>query len=100
MYHNMNLSVKIWNVSGKCTTLNNLQTVCKSCRLVVDPELEPVVEDSLVHGGELVPHGGAPQVLWRQDEQVAQGVGRVEQRRHGRQLPVSRAFTIFLHVTN
>jgi len=39
----------------------------------------------------------SPEILWREDEQVAHGVQRVEQGRHRGQLPVRHALPVLLH---
>ena len=77
-----------------------LEAVCQSGGLVVHPALEPVVEDGLVHGGELVTHGGAPEVLRGQDEEVAHGVEGVEELRDHGELPVRHAASVLLHVAD
>ena len=75
---------------------NNLQTICQASRFIIDPELQPVVQNGLVHVDQLIAHSGPTQVLRRQDEKVAHGVQGVEEGRHGAYLPVTDTPTIFL----
>ena len=53
--------------SGGSERLPNsvLQAVGKPRRFVINSQLQPVVENSLIHRGQLVPHGGASQVFRR-----------------------------------
>ena len=62
-------SIQLFNHVVSCATWlgGALEAVCKPGRFVVDPQLEPIVKNRLVHRGQLVSHCGAPQVLGRQD---------------------------------
>ena len=73
-----------------------LETVGQPGCLVVHPQLQPVVQDGLVHTSQLVPHSSPPDVARWKDKQVTHGMEGVKQSGHHTQLPVSHAPPVLL----
>lgn len=77
-----------------------LDVTAEPLRLVVGPELDPVVQDRPVQSGELVALHRAPEIFRRQDQEVAHGVQRVKERIHRRHLELGYALAVVLDVAD